>query len=62
MDRHGKKSKAIPKAPHSERSDLKAKSHDLLGQIDLDARATAQDRGARSRGMPGKTEHKGKPA
>jgi hypothetical protein len=61
MDRHGKKSNAIPAAPHSERSDLKAKSRDVLGQMDVDAQAAAQGRTARSRGTLGKTARKGKP-
>jgi hypothetical protein len=50
MDRHGKKAKATTATPHSERSDLKAKSRGPLDQIGLGARAGADARGAKAHG------------
>lgn len=50
MDRNGKKTKASPKFPQSERSDLKAKSRGALEQTAQDARAGADPRAARAPG------------
>jgi hypothetical protein len=48
MDRHGKKAKAAAPTPHSERSDMKAKSRGPLEQIGLGARAGAGPRSAKA--------------
>jgi len=48
MDRHGKKAKATTATPHSERSDLKAKSRGPLDQIALGARAGIDPRGVKA--------------
>jgi hypothetical protein len=48
MDRHGKKAKATTATPHSERSDLKAKSRGPLDQIALGVRAGVDPRSAKA--------------
>jgi hypothetical protein len=56
MDRHGKKAKAAPTTPHSERSDLKAKSRSPLDQIGLGARAGTDPRSVKAHDAHAKTE------
>ena len=52
MDRNGKKTKAAPKSPQSERSDLKTQSRGTLDRIAQDARGGAD---------PGRTKTSGSP-
>ena len=55
MDRNGKKTKASPKSPQSERSDLKSKSRGVVDQIAQDARAGADPRAAKASGSLAKS-------
>jgi hypothetical protein len=60
MDRRGKKKKALPVAPRSERSDLKAKSRDPLGRDEASAHIAAPGRDAEDRGVPAKPRSSGR--
>ena len=56
MDRHGKKAKAKPATANSQRSDLKAKAHGPLDQINHVARGGSDPHGAKGQGSAARAD------